>query len=433
MKNQVFLTPFCKYVKRISCLLLFILSPLCFGDETEIVLAKGEQRSISVPGLKNFSIGNKEVLSVKFMKDSQKILLKAKSIGFSDLMLFSPKSGAETPQTYKVYVFSKKQGLQLAEALSLLQEAKIQAKLSGSLIVIAGIIDSIEQYRLLQKIRQKLKDQIFSKAQLASTLKKKILEQLYLKLFAQGLAWLECYENYATLSCYYPKAQENLRHYLDQLETEFFVEFSAQESEQKEENFKLKMKILQVERLDGREIGPGLDQIYGRWKDIFQMGLKGLIAENEIFFRENRLKAQTLAEPEFIIRLQQKSFIELGSYLPYSSLQKEGNSNTEWFFAGLKIKVLLKNSANHFILDYQTTLSRPQDKGSIAGNKQQSSIGLELGQTKQLFHLVLKTHAAQNQQIPLIAQIPLLGQLFRSSRNHQTHKSITAFIQLSKE
>ena len=94
-----------------------------------MILAKGEQKEISLEGLKNFSVGNQEVISYKWMPKLGKLLVKGKKVGFTDLVVWS-KNGKEN---FSIYVLSKQKFLktfQLADALKNLNLA-IDIKGSG--------------------------------------------------------------------------------------------------------------------------------------------------------------------------------------------------------------------------------------------------------------------------------------------------------------
>jgi Flp pilus assembly secretin CpaC len=72
----------------------FLLLPVAAFAQmraSDIILSKGEQKELSFPGLKNFSVGNAEIISYKFMPKSGKLLVKGKSVGFTDLIVWTEK------------------------------------------------------------------------------------------------------------------------------------------------------------------------------------------------------------------------------------------------------------------------------------------------------------------------------------------------------
>ena len=85
----------------------------------------------------------------------------------------------------------------------------------------------------------------------------------------------------------------------------------------------------------------------------------------------------TLAEPSGLIRPMNTAEFQIGADVPYKSSNKEGtSSNTEWKFAGLKVKILIENIGEKIKINYETELTRPSGEtaGPISGNKEKSSI-----------------------------------------------------------
>src|SRR5690606_32260062 len=84
----------------VKALLLFPIASFAQNHQTDIIVAKGEQKELSFTHLKKLSVGNSDVISHKLIKN--KLLIKGKKIGFSDLIVWE-----NSPIKFNIYVLSK--------------------------------------------------------------------------------------------------------------------------------------------------------------------------------------------------------------------------------------------------------------------------------------------------------------------------------------
>ena len=68
----------------------------------EFFISKGEQIEINIKDLGSFSIGNKEVITSKFYEAKAKLLVKGKSLGFSDLVIWKNNGSKRNVHFYVV-------------------------------------------------------------------------------------------------------------------------------------------------------------------------------------------------------------------------------------------------------------------------------------------------------------------------------------------
>ena len=141
----------------------------------------------------------------------------------------------------------------------------------------------------------------------------------------------------------------------------------------------------------------------------------------------------TLAEPVGLIRPMSPAEFQIGADVPYATTGKDGNvTQTQWQFAGLKVKITLENIGDKLQINYETELTKPSAgvNGSISGNKEKSSVVIDLNSPTQIFQISLKTQAQGVDQMPFLNRIPLLGELFKSKSSQDNYKMITGIIEI---
>ena len=110
------------------------------------VLETGQQWEIDASNMRLFSAGSKEVLSTKYLKTKKKILIKAKKLGFSDLMIHL-KNGKKI--SYQIYVISKRNHLSLAQLIELGRQFNLKTDVFGEYVTLTGILKERINYNLL--------------------------------------------------------------------------------------------------------------------------------------------------------------------------------------------------------------------------------------------------------------------------------------------
>jgi hypothetical protein len=259
-----------------------------------------------------------------------------------------------------------------------------------------------------------------------------IIAQIYTKLYSNGFSFVTCQSDWLDILCFYEGHQnESL---LKQLSTFYRVSFIQQDSKHKHKNYRLKLKLIQLEKMDGREIHIGLDKLKAKLSDLFEFGLRKLIEDNFMFLNQSKLDLSSLAEPEIIVNLNVPQIIEIGSQIPYQNLGNQGATviaPIDWRFAGLRIKTKITESYGKLLLDYETEFSRPVDQ-AISGSKEISSALLKIGEPLKIFQIGFQTSSKSRQGIPLISDIPILKHLLESKSDQKTYKQIYGYVVLEE-
>lgn len=393
---------------------------------SDVILAKGEQKELTFESLKNFSVGNPEVISYKFMPKTGKLLLKGKRVGFTDLVVWK-KSGKEV---ISIYVLSKQKFLKTFQLADALKNLNLTIDIKGPIMTASGILSDFSDYLYLQKIKGQFQDQVFFKINLDAKLRNHIIGQIYKKLYANGFSSVSCQADWLDILCFYEG--ETNAEYLKQLASFYRVSFIKQDSRLRHKNYRLKIKLIQLERMDGKEIHLGLDKLQANVADLFINGIRKMIDNNVVFLQKSQMDLSSLAEPEMIVNLNTPQLIEIGSQIPYQNIGTQGSTviaPIDWRFAGLKIKTKITESYGKLLLDYETEFSRPVDQ-SISGSKEVSSALLEIGVPMKIFQIGFQTTSKSRQGIPLISDIPVLKHLFESKSDQKTYKQIYGYVVL---
>jgi hypothetical protein len=389
-------------------------------------LAKGEQKELSFPGLKNFSVGNPEVISYKFIPKTGKLLLKGKKVGFTDLVVWN-KTGKEV---ISIYVLSKQKFLKTFQLADALKNLNLTIDIKGPIMTASGVLSDFSDYLYLHKIKGQFQDQVFFKINLDAKLRNHIIGQVYKKLYANGFSSVTCQADWLDILCFYEGTTN--AEFLKQLSSFYRVSFIQQDSRLRHKNYRLKLKLVQLERMDGKEIHLGLDKLQASVSDLFVNGIRNLIDKNTVFLQKTQMDLSSLAEPEMIVNLNTPQLIEIGSQIPYQNIGVQGATviaPIDWRFAGLKIKTKITESYGKLLLDYETEFSRPVDQ-AISGSKEVSSALLEIGVPMKIFQIGFQTTSKDRKGIPLLSEIPILKHLFESKSDSKTYKQIYGYVVL---
>ncbi len=408
---------------------VFLFLPIAaFGQNSisDVILAKGEQKELSFPSLKNFSVGNPEVISYKWLPKQGKFLIKGKKVGFTDLVIWS-KAGKEV---LSLYVLSKQKFLKTFQLADALKNLNLAIDIKGPIMTASGTLSDFSDYLYLQKIKGQFQEQVFFKINLDQKLRNHVIGQVYKKLYANGFSSVTCQADWLDILCFYEG--QNNEALLKQLASFYRVSFIQQDSRLKHKNYRLKLKLIQLEKMDGREIHVGLDKLKASVTDLFEFGMKKLIDDNFVFLTQTKTDLSSLAEPELIVNLNTPQVVEIGSQIPYQNIAQQGSTviaPIDWRFAGLRVKTKITESYGKLLLDYETEFSRPVDQ-AISGSKEISSALLEIGVPMKIFQIGFQTTAKARQGIPLISEIPILRHLFESKSDQKTYKQIYGYVVL---
>ena len=431
--RERFLLKFTTLVKVSFALLLLNYTINVHGSD-EITIAKGQVHEITGGFYSSYIIGNKEVLNVRYSKKTQKLHIKAKSTGFSELTLIKKKH----KRVLKIYVLSKTRHLKLLDHKQKIDQIKgLSTSIKSGSLFINGKIDTAQDFYVLHSL---IKGKSFindTNVEIAEYIKKKIIYKIYKEFFTNYFDEISCQFVQTQLHCQTTKEILKHKEFINKLKNRFSIQFHHAPYIWNRENIELEIRVLQIERLDGKEIDFGLSSLSLSLGEILEGNFNSL-KEKMINFSESNYNISTLSRPKALLSLNQVLELSIGTDIPYHSASSTlGVGQVTWKFAGIKIEATVKKVGNKYQIVYSNEISRPisssnSESVSISGSRQKSVIQTKLDQGVQLFEINLQTTDINNTSTPLLNKIPILKNIFSSQSNIKTYKKVIAIAKLTK-
>jgi Flp pilus assembly secretin CpaC len=413
----------------------FLLLNLLFSGTSlqaeDYIISRGQSMSLKLPDMTRFNVGNKEVLTYKLNESNKTLLIRGVSLGASEILVWN--KGESTPTPHQIFVISKVQEAKFLHLAQVLGSLGLETKVRLPHLQVSGVIGSLKQYLQYKKIQNQHSDIILDEATLKTELKREILADVFQLFFNDYKDSLKCEVNFSEVTCLYPANEApsaTLKKYLSDKYRVMFIEHNNQKFRS---NYSFKMKLIQMEQMDGEELRLGLEQLSASLGDLISIPLNKIVEKNAVLLAQKKVQMNTLAEPIGLIRPMSPAEFQIGADVPYTTTGKDGYiTQTQWQFAGLKIKITLENIGDKVQINYETELTKPSSEtnGSISGNKEKSSVVIDLNSPTQIFQISLKTEAKGVDQMPFINRIPLLGELFKSKSSQNNYKMITGIIEV---
>jgi Flp pilus assembly secretin CpaC len=397
----------------------------------DYILSRGQSMSLKLPDMVRFNIGNKEVLTYKLNESNKTLLIRGTGLGASEILVWN--KGQATPLEHQIFVISKIQEAKFLHLAQTLGGLGLETKVRLPNLQVSGEIKTLKQYLQYKKIQNQNADIILDEATLKSDLKREILADVFQLFFNDYKDALQCQVHFSELTCLYPANEapsKSLKKFLSEKYRVVFIEHSNQKLRS---NYSFKLKLIQLEQMDGEELRLGLEQLSASLGELLSIPLNKIIEKNSVLLAQKKVQMNTLAEPVGLIRPMSPAEFQIGADVPFVTTGKDGSvTQTQWQFAGLRVKITLENMGEKVKITYETELTKPSDasNGAISGNKEKSSIVIDLSTPTQIFQISLKTEAKGVDQMPFLNRIPLLGELFKSKSSQNNYKMITGIIEV---
>ena len=342
-------------------------------------LKEGEIYNLSVPQLEKFSVGNGEVVAVKFLKLKKLLVIRAKKSGASDLVIWEKN---ENSTRFKITVLKENSGVPvLLPGPSLegfLKHYGVEFKKSGHGLIQA-ILKTSADWQNVCPLRKKFLDLHLV---LSSDLKQKILQQVLEVFYKEEFDFVLCHPTFPSLLCSLPKNEEKRATILLGLLEQWCVSLIFREEE-------LKNYVFEI------SIGEIIKKQEKKW-DVIDSFKKAAFSWEKIPWKEL----------DFFGRSFWHEKITLTPYIQSSlALKGQGLGNS---FLTLELipqgkKFLLKYKWNN-LLQKDTLDSAPA-----------SQVSLSIGVPLTLFEIEGNQVILQQQRLPFFSDFPVLGDLFDSS------------------
>ncbi len=400
----------------------------------DIILARGQSSEITLEKLEKFNVGNREVLKYRLQSGTpKKLLIRGAQLGYSEILVWNTD---KTMESYQVSVISKLQEAKFLRLSELTTNLGLNSQILMPHLRVSGILKNFGQYLAYKKLLELNKDLLMDEVTLDVSLKNKILAQVFSAFFNDYKDSIKCESEYSEIHCYYPENEAPSEALKKNLVDKFKIQLVQSNNQQFKKNYHLKLKLIQLEQLDGEDLRLGLEQMNGSLGDFLHIPLENIVQKNQVLLAQKKVRLSTLAEPQTVIRPLTPAEVQIGADIPFKSAAANNIQSTDWKFAGLKIKVTLENYGEKLKINYETELTQPTSDStgvtSIGGNKEKSSVIIALNSATKIFQLSLKTEGKSTDQMPFLNAIPLLGELFKSKSDQSNFKTITGIIEVSE-
>jgi hypothetical protein len=419
---------------NLMVMLLIFFSSIPQASALEIVLGKGETYLFNEFKISKFSISNKEVITYKFYEKNHSLLIKADKLGQSDVLIW--RENSEEPVVYQILSLSKIQDAKITQISHMVTGLGLSTVSSHPFLKVIGNIENRSHYLAFKKLLKVHKDFLIDQTDISANLKTELLTDVYWLLLKEFKDQTRCEFYKSQLRCFSPKSEVLSDSFKRYLQNQFAIDWVTTDAVKSLSNYWFKLKIIQIEQLDGEEIKLGLDALSTSIHDLIKLPMMTIIEKNSVLINQKKISLSTLAEPSGIIRSGEPSLFQIGAEIPYQSKDNaQANMTTQWNFAGLRIKLKLENFGKKIKLAYETELTKPtkDSEGAIGGSKSQSSVIINVDKPIVLFELMIKTTSDDVSQFPLLSQIPILGEIFKSKSKQNNYKKISALLELTEQ
>jgi hypothetical protein len=392
------------------------------ASKRDIFIARGEQFELNINDLKSYSIGNKAVVSSKYYKTQNKLLIKGKSIGFSDIVIWRAKQKS----TYNIYVISKKEQLNKYQAINGFKEIKLKATPINDNFYIEGKIDKLKDYIIFKSLMKDSK--AISAVTISNQLKRSLIEQIYLELDHE-VHFLSCTFKYADLICVISfEDLNNLK--VQSLSKKYFIKMQPNNEIKTNENYKVTLNLLKIERNKQESLSLGSYKVEGELQDLLR-DQSQLYESNSVLIKNDHLFAKSIASPSLIVSLDQENTIELGAESPFTVSNQFGQ-NTQWKFSGLRMQIKLFEDKGRMGINLTNELTSPREE-NISGNKIKSTFFIDLERKINIFRIKINQKNKIQESIPVLENIPILKDLFSHEVFETGDIEIRGYLTVEKE
>lgn len=433
VKKILPLFPACAQNFLIACAIFTALEGSTLASTHQIILARGQSTEISLPQMVRFNVGNREVIRYQLNEKSKKMIIRGTQIGHAEILVWNQNDQTET---WQVFVISKAQEAKFLHLAELATALGLDSEILIPHIRFYGTVKTQKQYLDYKKMQELNKDAILDEVTIDQKLAGEMIAEIYSAFFEEYKDSIRCTVHFSDINCGYPENEAPGEALKKHLEEKYKVHLIQKNNQQLKKNYQVKLKLIQLEQMDGEDLRLGLDQISGSLAEFMHSPLEKIIQKNQVLLAQKNVRMNTLAEPLTLIRPLTPADIQIGADIPFKNINGNNVASTDWRFAGLKVHLVLENMGEKIKINFETELTQPSTDSngltSIGGNKEKSSVVVDLKKPVKVFQLSLKTEGKSTDQMPFLNAIPLLGELFKSKSNQSNYKTITGIIEVEE-
>jgi len=394
---------------------------------TDIFIAKGEQVEIEAKDMTHYSVGNKESIKHLYRKSKGIILIKGKSLGFSDLIIWKKND----KRTYHLYVTSKKEQFNKLQIANIFSRTQLKTTIQGPIIKVEGEIKTLNDYLIVQEVIKKKYENIILDITIEKKLRNKLYSLIYKKLYSIGARKVICFNFQMNIECSI-QGLSIKNTIIKSLSDKYNINFQNSIGILPDTNYIAHFKIVQLENSNNKARKLGASKISSSLVDLINKNYISLIEGERVYLSDFETNATLLAEPQTTLILDQKSELSLGGEISFESQNSNTQNNqVQWKFYGLKIKSTLQNLKGRPFLKFKTELTAPEGN-NINGSKGMSGAYITKDKYIKLFEVGYKLNQRNQESLPLLSQIPILKYLFTAKEESDSFKQIICYVKIEE-
>jgi pilus assembly protein CpaC len=153
----------------------------------------------------------------------------------------------------------------------------------------------------------------------------------------------------------------------------------------------------------------------------------------------NRGKAKILSKPKLLTVSGEEASFLAGGEMPYATTNKEGSANIEWKPYGVKLKIKpTVDSSENIDANLRAEVSEIDNSNGIISSGivipalktrwAETSVYMKNGNTLVIAGLIDDESQKTTSGVPLISDIPIIGELFRFTNDQKTQTELVIFV-----
>ncbi|MBT6325863.1 MAG: hypothetical protein HOJ35_07825 [Bdellovibrionales bacterium] len=400
-----------------------LVSPSSYSKVSpeNIVISIGEHSEINVNNIKNYSIGNPDILHHTFNSKENRLLIKGKKMGFSEIAIWDSKN---KKVIYHLYILSKREQLNLKHVAQSLSSFGFKIKTFGKYIEVRGEIEDIYKYNFLNIIKSKNPTYLLVHSKLTKKLRNHLIGEVYYSFLQENLENFSCSSNFSIISCSYSATSAPSKNIIKYLQNKYFINFLEVNDINDNKNYLVKIKFYSIENQKESSLKLGINELNEK---IPQALTNNYYQQLDIQLSQEKLKYSSLSSPEIIIKLNEEAKIKIGTKISSSqNIIRDGKETmiTHHDFLGISTIIRIKKSGNKFTLYSKNTLSNQGDQNDINNNSSTSKIFITLNKAFTFFETNLKLSKQTIYSMPFFSSIPIIGHIFKKTNKTNTNKKI---------
>jgi len=419
------------YIVTALCAALFYYIPLSYADES-ITLALGEQKSLPASIGSRFSIGNPEVISVRSTQLGEGktvLLVKAKQQGYSDLLVIN-SDGQEISHGFRVV--SKKQGATLRDVQTALKSARgLEVLPQGDAWIVRGESKNLADHNLLSAFQKGGKRNVQDLTTISDSARREAEKKIISLLKQAGLTHINVRGVGSIIYLEGIAKSQAEKEIAEKLAQKIFHDVQSFIKLPFEQQGILKFKVQILELMKSKQSNTGFSWSEGvpGILQLHQLLLKGTISlEASLAMLAKQGLAKILSQPEISVNSSGIAELKVGGEIPIP-LRSKNFSGIQWKPYGLSLKIEVPGASNDLArTNISVEISSLDHANSLEGipatkvNRMQTVVDISMGKTIFLSGLIQSSMGESVKKLPVLGDIPILGELFRS-KEFQENKS----------